>query len=159
MMTVILLQILRFPVPGLIGLTVVVLGIPVAVWLISDRGGLIETTPWNRRLGRRIGNRLSTNLPKCPRWALILLEEMRKTKMAWIRTIPLEEADDQLLKAMADQRSLYPGEYAQPVQELDQGLPGIVASHTLIPQALIMRSLLSAPSCRLSCRCRAASMR
>ena len=24
----------------------------------------------------------------------------------------------------------------QPVQELDQGLPGIVASHTLIPQAL-----------------------
>ncbi len=56
--------------------------------------------------------------------------------MAWIRTIPLEEADDQLLKAMADQRSLYPIEYAQPVQELDEGLPGIVASHTLIPQAL-----------------------
>ena len=56
--------------------------------------------------------------------------------MAWIRTIPLEEADEQLLKAMAQQRSLYPVEYAQPVQELDQGLPGIVASHTLIPQAL-----------------------
>ena len=29
-----------------------------------------------------------------------------------------------------------PSEYAQPVQELDQGLPGIVASHTLIPEAL-----------------------
>ena len=56
--------------------------------------------------------------------------------MAWIRTIPLEDADDNLLKAMADQRALYPVEYAQPVQELDQGLPGIVASHTLIPQAL-----------------------
>ena len=56
--------------------------------------------------------------------------------MAWIRTIPLEDADDNLLKAMADQRLLYPVEYAQPVQELDQGLPGIVASHTLIPQAL-----------------------
>jgi alkylhydroperoxidase family enzyme len=27
-------------------------------------------------------------------------------------------------------------EYAQPVQELDRGLPGIVASHTLIPEAL-----------------------
>lgn len=56
--------------------------------------------------------------------------------MAWIRTIALEEADEALLKAMADQRSLYPVEYAAPVQELDQGLPGIVASHTLIPQAL-----------------------
>jgi hypothetical protein len=56
--------------------------------------------------------------------------------MAWIRTISLEDADDQLKKAMADQRVLYPVEYAQPVQELDQGLPGIVASHTLIPQAL-----------------------
>jgi hypothetical protein len=56
--------------------------------------------------------------------------------MAWIRTISLEDADDQLKKAMADQRALYPVEYAQPVQELDQGLPGIVASHTLIPQAL-----------------------
>ena len=56
--------------------------------------------------------------------------------MAWIRTVSMEEADEQLLKAMADQRTLYPAEYAQPVQELDQGLPGIVASHTLIPLAL-----------------------
>lgn len=56
--------------------------------------------------------------------------------MAWIRTLSLEDADDSLKKAMSDQRSLYPPEYAQPVQELDQGLPGIVASHTLIPQAL-----------------------
>jgi hypothetical protein len=56
--------------------------------------------------------------------------------MAWIQTIPLEDANESLLKLMADQRVLYPSEYAQPVQELDQGLPGIVASHTLIPQAL-----------------------
>ena len=56
--------------------------------------------------------------------------------MAWIRTLSLDDADDRLQKAMADQRALYPAEYAQPVQELDQGLPGIVASHTLIPQAL-----------------------
>ena len=56
--------------------------------------------------------------------------------MAWIRTVPLDEADESLQKAMSAQRSLYPPEYAQPVQELDCGLPGIVASHTLIPQAL-----------------------
>jgi hypothetical protein len=56
--------------------------------------------------------------------------------MAWIRTVPLENADESLLKLMADHRALYPPEYAQPVQELDQGLPGIVASHTLIPQAM-----------------------
>ncbi len=56
--------------------------------------------------------------------------------MAGIRTVPLEDADDSLLEAMAGQRALYPPEYEQPVQELDQGLPGIVASHTLIPQAL-----------------------
>ena len=56
--------------------------------------------------------------------------------MAWIRTVPMDDADDSLKKAMADQRTLYPAEYSQPVQELDQGLPGIVASHTLIPQAL-----------------------
>jgi hypothetical protein len=56
--------------------------------------------------------------------------------MAWIRTVPLDGASESLLKAMADQRALYPSEYQQPVQELDQGLPGIVASHTLIPAAL-----------------------
>jgi hypothetical protein len=56
--------------------------------------------------------------------------------MAWIRTTPLEGEDELVQKAMTDQRVLYPVEYAQPVQELDQGLPGIVASHTLIPQAM-----------------------
>lgn len=56
--------------------------------------------------------------------------------MAWIRTVSLEQADESVLKAMAEQRALYPPEYAQPVQELDEGLPGIVASHTLIPPAL-----------------------
>jgi hypothetical protein len=56
--------------------------------------------------------------------------------MAWIRTTPLDGEEDAVAKAMADQRSLYPREYEQPVQELDQGVPGIVASHALIPQAL-----------------------
>ncbi len=56
--------------------------------------------------------------------------------MPWIRTLSLDDADAKVLDAMARQRALYPAEYAQPVQELDQGLPGIVASHTLIPDAL-----------------------
>ena len=56
--------------------------------------------------------------------------------MPWIRTLSLDDADEKVLEAMAKQRSLYPQEYSQPVQELDQGLPGIVASHTLIPEAL-----------------------
>ncbi|HYE72679.1 MAG TPA: hypothetical protein VEF04_05080 [Blastocatellia bacterium] len=56
--------------------------------------------------------------------------------MAWIRTIPLSEADEKLLRLMEEQRKLYPIEYATPVQDLDGGAPGIVASHTLIPDAL-----------------------
>ena len=56
--------------------------------------------------------------------------------MPWIRILSLDDADDKVLEAMAQQRALYLPEYAQPVQELDQGLPGIVASHTLIPEAL-----------------------
>ena len=56
--------------------------------------------------------------------------------MAWIRTVPLENADENLLKAMADQRLLYPAEYAAARAGARPGLPGIVASHTLIPQAL-----------------------
>jgi hypothetical protein len=56
--------------------------------------------------------------------------------MAWIRTTPLEGEEETVQQAMAGQRGLYPIEYAQPVQELDQGVPGIVASHSLIPQAL-----------------------
>lgn len=56
--------------------------------------------------------------------------------MAWIRTIPLEEADEKLRRAMEAQRALYPIEYATPVQPVDDGAPGIVASHTLIPDAL-----------------------
>jgi hypothetical protein len=56
--------------------------------------------------------------------------------MTWIRSTPLEGEDEAVLKAMADQRALYPPEYEQPVQELDHGVPGIVASHSLIPQAL-----------------------
>ena len=56
--------------------------------------------------------------------------------MTWIRTIPLTEADETLRKAMEDQKSLYPSEYATPVHRADGGGAEIVASHSLIPQAL-----------------------
>jgi len=56
--------------------------------------------------------------------------------MAWIRTIPLAEADDKLCQAFEAQRTLYPKEYATPVHPTGDGTSGIVASHTLIPDAL-----------------------
>jgi hypothetical protein len=56
--------------------------------------------------------------------------------MTWIRTIPLAEADEKLLKAMEDQKVLYPKEYATPVHPVEGGGSSIVASHSLIPDAL-----------------------
>jgi alkylhydroperoxidase family enzyme len=56
--------------------------------------------------------------------------------MAWIKTIPMSEADDKLKAAMSAQRSLYPEEYNSPVQPSDGDAAGIVSSHTLIPDAL-----------------------
>ncbi|QEH31979.1 hypothetical protein OJF2_04460 [Aquisphaera giovannonii] len=55
--------------------------------------------------------------------------------MPWIRTV-LPEDDPRVGDAMGRQRVLYPAEYAEPVHQLEEGLPGIVASHTLIPDAL-----------------------
>ena len=56
--------------------------------------------------------------------------------MTWIRTIPLAEADEKLRHAIEAQRALYPKEYATPVQPTGDGTSGIVASHSLIPEAL-----------------------
>jgi len=56
--------------------------------------------------------------------------------MTWIRTIPLLEADEKLRRAIEAQRALYPMEYATPVQPTADGTSGIVASHSLIPDAL-----------------------
>lgn len=56
--------------------------------------------------------------------------------MTWIKTIPLEEADEQLRRAIEAQRKLYPSEYATPVHDTGDATSGIVASHTLIPGAL-----------------------
>ncbi|HXJ92556.1 MAG TPA: hypothetical protein VMT20_06700 [Terriglobia bacterium] len=55
--------------------------------------------------------------------------------MTWIRTIPLAEADEKLQEALR-QRELYPSEYAEVVRGLEDRDAGIVASHTLIPEAL-----------------------
>ncbi len=56
--------------------------------------------------------------------------------MTWIETVPLSEANESLLRALESQRALYPKEYAEPVFETDDELAGIVASHSLIPDAL-----------------------
>jgi hypothetical protein len=57
--------------------------------------------------------------------------------MTWIKTIPMSEADEKLIRAIEGERGYYPVEYAQPVHPTpDGGASGIVASHTLIPEAL-----------------------
>ena len=56
--------------------------------------------------------------------------------MAWIKTISLSEASEELKRAMESQRHLYPVEYAQPVHPTEDGPAAIVASHSLIPDAL-----------------------
>ena len=57
--------------------------------------------------------------------------------MTWIKTIPLSEADEKLKNAIKAQRELYPVEYAEPIHPTPDGeTSGIVASHSLIPDAL-----------------------
>lgn len=53
--------------------------------------------------------------------------------MAWIKTVPFDEADEKLLQALEAQRALYPKEYER--KPGDQG-ESIVATHSLIPEAL-----------------------
>jgi hypothetical protein len=57
--------------------------------------------------------------------------------MTWIKTVGEDEADEKLRQAMEAQRYLYPVEYATPVHPTsDGGASQIVASHSLIPEAL-----------------------
>jgi hypothetical protein len=56
--------------------------------------------------------------------------------MTWIKTVPLNEASEQLIRALESQRAIYPQEYATPVFKSDDGVAGIVGSHSLIPDAL-----------------------
>jgi len=55
--------------------------------------------------------------------------------MAWIKTIPFEEADEKLQKALDGQRHLYPKEYDSPQPPI-LGNESIVSTHSLIPEAL-----------------------
>ena len=56
--------------------------------------------------------------------------------MTWIRTIPFAEGDQKLRDAVDGQKGLYPQEYAVPIHPAEGGGSEIVASHSLIPQAL-----------------------
>ena len=56
--------------------------------------------------------------------------------MTWIKTIPVSEASPELRQAMESQKSLYPVEYATPVHADAEGAAEIVASHSLLPEAL-----------------------
>ena len=56
--------------------------------------------------------------------------------MTWIKTLSMED-DERVKKAMLAQRSVYPVEYATPVHPENNGQSSsIVASHSLIPDAL-----------------------
>jgi hypothetical protein len=54
--------------------------------------------------------------------------------MAWIKTIPFTQADAAAAQALEAQRKLYPKEYER--DPGDDGSTSIVATHTLIPDAL-----------------------
>jgi hypothetical protein len=56
--------------------------------------------------------------------------------MTWIKTVTVDESEE-VRKAVESQRELYPIEYATPVHPTPDGeTAGIVASHSLIPNAL-----------------------
>jgi len=56
--------------------------------------------------------------------------------MTWIKTISVDE-DENIRRAVEAQRDLYPIEYSTPVHPTpDGGASQIVASHSLIPEAL-----------------------
>ena len=56
--------------------------------------------------------------------------------MTWIKTVTVDESEE-VRNAVESQRELYPIEYATPVHPTPDGeTAGIVASHSLIPNAL-----------------------
>lgn len=56
--------------------------------------------------------------------------------MAWIKTIPFEEADEKLQKMLVDLRATYPSEYEASTAEQTGTDESIIQSHTLIPEAM-----------------------
>lgn len=55
--------------------------------------------------------------------------------MTWIQTIS-PDLDDNVRRAVEAQRAMYPAEYGAPVHPTIDGTSQIVASHSLIPDAL-----------------------
>ena len=59
--------------------------------------------------------------------------------MTWIKTVPYDQADDDLRRIYESLRALYPIEYATQVPSLvkpDGTADSIVAAHSLIPEAM-----------------------
>jgi hypothetical protein len=56
--------------------------------------------------------------------------------MTWIKTVPPAD-DERVRKAVEAQRSMYPPEYAVSTHPADAETAGVVASHSLIPDALL----------------------
>src|SRR5258708_28588062 len=67
-------------------------------------------------------------------------ERMSEKNGAWIRTVPICEADDKLVAALEGQGQLYPKEYRDRIPSLqaadEKSGGGIVMSHSPIPGAL-----------------------
>ena len=56
--------------------------------------------------------------------------------MTWIKTVSIDD-DEQVRRAVTAERELYPIEYAEPIHPTPDGQTSdIVASHSLIPDAL-----------------------
>jgi alkylhydroperoxidase family enzyme len=55
--------------------------------------------------------------------------------MTWIRVVPFDD-DEKLRAARAAQQALYPTEHTEPTHPQHAQTEGIVASHSLIPDAL-----------------------
>jgi hypothetical protein len=55
--------------------------------------------------------------------------------MTWIQTIS-PDLDENVRRAVQAQRAMYPAEYGTPVHPTADGTSQIVASHSLIPDAL-----------------------
>ncbi len=59
--------------------------------------------------------------------------------MTWIKTILPDQAGDELRRLYESVRALYPREYRDPVASLvrpDGGSDSVMASHSLIPEAM-----------------------
>ncbi len=56
--------------------------------------------------------------------------------MAWIKTIPFEEADENLQKMLLELRASYPSEYNEPAPKASNSDESVIESHTLIPEAM-----------------------